>query len=271
MLRSLVRHWPEYLMEATGLGILVIAVCSFALLLIHPDSLLVQAVESAVVRRLLIGVAMGATAIGLVYSPWGKQSGAHFNPAVTFTYFRLRRVAGTDAAWYVLAQLCGALVGMGMMVLIFRRWLSHPAVHFAATMPGPWGAGITWLAEFTMSALLMTVVLTATNSRRFSRWTGVFAGLLTVVNVSLLVPIIGTSLNPARALASAIPAHIWHGFWVYLTAAPMGMLAAAGLYVRRHGAAAVFCAKLHHENSRRCIFCQTRGGTKSHSQSDAGM
>ena len=37
---------------------------------------------------------MGLTAIALIYSPWGQRSGAHFNPAVTLTFFRLRRVAG---------------------------------------------------------------------------------------------------------------------------------------------------------------------------------
>jgi len=258
MLRALARHWPEYLMEAAGLGMPMVAVCSFSMLLFHPDSPVPQAIDNVIVRRLLMGIAMGCTAVFLVYSPWGKQSGAHFNPAVTLAYCRLGKVAGPDAVWYALSQLSGALVGIGVMVVLFRGWLSHPAIHYVATMPGAWGAGVTWLAEFTMSLLLMTVVLAASNSRQFARWTGVFAGLLTVANVSVLVPLVGTSLNPARAFASAVPAHVWRGIWVYLTAAPAGMLAAGALYVRRHGAAAVFCAKLHHQNSKRCIFCQMR-------------
>ncbi len=233
MLRALVRHWPEYFMEAAGLGMLMLAVCSFATLLFHPSSPVLHAIDSVIVRRLLMGIAMGLTAMCLVYSPWGKQSGAHFNPAVTLTYFRLQRVAAPDAAWYVLSQVTGAFVGIGVMVFLFGDGLSHPAIHYVATMPGAWGAGITWMAEFAMSVLLMTVVLTASNSRRFARWTGVFAGLLTVANVSVLVPIVGTSLNPARTLASAVPAHVWTGIWVYLTAAPAGMLAAGTLYTPR--------------------------------------
>jgi aquaporin Z len=37
------------------------------------------------------------------------------------------------------------------------------------------------------------------------------------------------------------------------------MLAAAEIYVRRRGRAGVFCAKLHHQNEKRCIFCEYQG------------
>jgi aquaporin Z len=40
--------------------------------------------------------------------------------------------------------------------------------------------------------------------------------------------------------------------WVYFLAPPLGMLLAAEIY-RRHGV--VGCAKLHHDNDKRCIFC----------------
>jgi|KBSMisStandDraft_5_1062788.scaffolds.fasta_scaffold654655_2 hypothetical protein len=62
---------------------------------------------SATVRRMLIGLAMGATIIAIVVSPWGKQPGAHFNPAVTFTFYRLRKVALWDAVFHRAAQLLG--------------------------------------------------------------------------------------------------------------------------------------------------------------------
>ena len=44
---------------------------------------------AVIVRRMLTGMAMGGTAIALVFSPLGKRSGAHFNPAVTLTFWRL--------------------------------------------------------------------------------------------------------------------------------------------------------------------------------------
>jgi aquaporin Z len=61
-------------------------------------------------------------------------------------------------------------------------------------------------------------------------------------------------MNPARSLASAIPAQAWASLWIYWVAPPLGMLLAAQVYMTRHGLERVFCAKLHHDNQKRCIF-----------------
>src|SRR6059036_2581877 len=82
-------HWPEYLMEAAGLGLFMISACVFTVLLEHPASPVRQGIGSPLLRRVLIGLAMGLTAMSITYSPWGKQSGAHLNPSVTLTFFRL--------------------------------------------------------------------------------------------------------------------------------------------------------------------------------------
>jgi aquaporin Z len=262
MFRTIARHWPEYFMEAVGVGASVVAACGFAMLLFHPDSPLIHETNGAAWRHLAMGIAMGVTGAALVYSPWGKQSGAHFNPAVTLTYYRLGRVGLVDTIAYMIAQVAGALTAIELMTHVFGRWLSHPLIHYVSAMPGMWGAAITWLAESLLTFTLMTVVLTASNSHQFARWTGLLAALVTVANVSVLVPLVGTSSNPARALATAVPAHTWLSLWIYISAAPLGMLAAASIYVRRHGPSAVFCAKLHHENEKRCIFCQCRAAAE---------
>ena len=83
MFAALKEHWPEYLMEAAGLSILMISICAVDALLEHPLSPVRQTVRDPTVRTVLRGLARGLTAVGLVYSLWGKQSGAHFNPAVT--------------------------------------------------------------------------------------------------------------------------------------------------------------------------------------------
>ena len=67
--QALQSHWPEYLMEALGLGLFMLSACAFGALLEHPSSPLQQAIESPALRRALMGVAMGGTAIGLIYSP----------------------------------------------------------------------------------------------------------------------------------------------------------------------------------------------------------
>src|SRR5712691_12940037 len=71
---ALATHWPEYLMEAAGLGIFMLAACAFGVLLEHPMSPVNEMIENPFVRRVLMGIAMGLTAIGIVYSPWGRRS-----------------------------------------------------------------------------------------------------------------------------------------------------------------------------------------------------
>ena len=101
---------------------------------------------------------------------------------------------------------------------------------------------------------LSTVILNISNTRNLARYTGLFAGALVATYIALESPISGMSMNPARTFGSAYSAHIWTALWIYFTAPPLGMLLAAELYVRLRGARRVYCAKLHHANSQRCIF-----------------
>ena len=64
---ALRRHWPEYLMEAAGLGIFM-AIAGLCVVLANlPASL--STIPSTGARRALIGLAMGVTAVVLIYSP----------------------------------------------------------------------------------------------------------------------------------------------------------------------------------------------------------
>src|SRR5208337_872322 len=130
-------HWPEYLMEAAGLGLFMISACVFTVLLEHPMSPVQQAIENGTVRRVLIGVAMGLTAIGLICSPWGKRSGAHLNPSVTLAFLSLGKVTWTDAFFYVMGQFSGGALGVAVAGLLIGEPLRDAAVNFAVTVPGP--------------------------------------------------------------------------------------------------------------------------------------
>src|SRR5260370_39493517 len=94
---SLRQHWPEYLMEVGELGFYLLVACVAATLLQHPASIVPQSIASGVARRALMGLVMGATVIAIVISPWGKRSGGHFNPAITFTFYRLGKVEFWDS------------------------------------------------------------------------------------------------------------------------------------------------------------------------------
>jgi len=247
-------HWPEYLMEAAELGIFMVSACLFTVLLEHPASAVRVAIGSPMLRRVLIGLAMGLTAIAIIYSPWGKQSGAHLNPSITLTFLRLGKVSPVDAAFYIAAQFIGGVVGVILAAALLGGAVADKAVRYAVTVPGPRGAATAFVAELGISFLLMTAVLNSSNSARVARFTGVFAGVLVATFISLEAPFSGMSMNPARTLGSAVPSRLWDGLWIYFTAPPLGMLLALELYIRTRGVGAVICAKLHHQNNKRCIF-----------------
>jgi aquaporin Z len=121
-------------------------------------------------------------------------------------------------------------------------------------MPGDAGPLLAFAAEFGISFILMSVVLRVSNTSPLARYTPVFAGALVALYIMLEAPISGMSMNPARTLGSALAAQLWTALWIYFTAPPLGMLAAAEVYRRQKGERAVICAKLHHHNGRRCIF-----------------
>src|SRR5215217_5858005 len=125
MVQALRTHWPEYLMEATELGLFMIAACSFTVLLFHPTSPVAQAITTEPLRRLLMGAAMGSTAIAIIFSPLGKRSGAHFNPAVTWAFFRLGKIGAWDAAFYTLFQFAGGMAGMMLASLTLGNLVAH--------------------------------------------------------------------------------------------------------------------------------------------------
>lgn len=79
----------------------MISAAVFAAVLYYPPSPVCNAIHNELLRRALTGLTMGLTAGLIIYSPWGQRSGAHMNPAVTLTFFRLGKVARIDAVgWH---------------------------------------------------------------------------------------------------------------------------------------------------------------------------
>lgn len=262
-LASLGLHWPEYLMEAGLLAGFMVSACVFGALYEFPQSPVHQAIATGFLRRVLMGISMGLTAIAIIYSPWGKQSGAHINPSVTVTFFRLGKIKAWDAIFYIAAQFVGAVLGVVLVGLLLGKAVSDPAVRYVVTTPGPHGPWVALLAEFIIAAGMMSAVLYFSNHYRLAKYTGLVAGLLLTTYITIEAPFSGMSMNPARTFGSALPPMIWDGLWVYLTAPPLGMLFAAELFLWRKGQQAVGCCKLHHNNDKRCIFCGANGGFAS--------
>src|SRR5262245_44878996 len=99
-------------MEFTEMGLYLFFTCLFATLLQHPVSPIRHLLPNDVVRRACFGISVGATIVTIVSTPWGKQSGGHLNPAMTFTFYRLGKVESWDAIFYGVAQFAGATAGV---------------------------------------------------------------------------------------------------------------------------------------------------------------
>ena len=267
--RAMRTHWPEYLIEAWGLGTFMVSAGLFATLLEAPGSPVRAALPEAWMRLALMGIAMGLTAVAIIYSPWGKRSGAHINPAITLSFLRLGKIKPVDAAFYILAQFLGGALGILVVWILLGAAFAEPPVFFVNTVPGG-GVAVAYLTEVGMAFGMMLMVVTALSSQRLMPFIGLFAGILVANYISFFAPVSGMSINPARTFASAAPTgHVDH-LWLYFTAPVLGMLAAVEAFRLAKWGHGWFCAKLNHDYRYRCIHCgHEPGHAKDHADHGA--
>jgi aquaporin Z len=259
-------HWPEYVIEGWALGTFMLSASIVVVLLESRQLPLRELIPSPLIRRILVGLAMGLTAFGLIYSRWGRRSGAHMNPAVTLAFLWLGLVRPIDGLFYMLGQTIGGTLGVLAGFLLTAGMLAAPEARWVVTVPGTCGPFVAFGVEFLMAMFLMSVVLRFSRTPILRGFTGCAAALMVVLFITIAAPCSGMSINPARTLASAIPSQVWTAVWVYLLAPPLGMLAAAELHRWQSGGLLRHCAKLYHDNRTRCIHCgyiPSEGAAKS--------
>jgi aquaporin Z len=248
-------HWPEYAIECCALGCFMIAIGFFVTAFESPASPIYRVIHPSYLRTVLLASCIGLVLALLIHSPWGKRSGAHMNPAITLAFLCLKKVHPWDALFYVVAQTIGATVGVVVVAFVMGSLFTGPPVQYAVTLPGPAGDAVAFAAETAISFALMATVLAFIGSSRLIRFTGLAIGCLVALFIVVEGPLSGTSMNPARTLASALPLRMWHHLWLYLLGPTLGMLLAAQLilYIRRGTPRG--CAKLLHPHNLRCIHC----------------
>ena len=143
---------------------------------------------------------------------------------------------------------------MSLATYLLRGAPENSAVRYAVTVPGVYGEVGAFVGELTISFVLMITILFLTNRVTLARYTPYFVGALYAIYITFESPLSGMSMNPARTFGSAFRASYWHALWIYFIAPTLGMLAAAEVYLRTHRGIGPYCAKLHHDNSKRCIF-----------------
>lgn len=183
-------------------------------------------------RRLLNGFLFGCVGAAVAYSPIGRISGAHINPAMTFAFWLEGKLQWRDATCYVLAQLCGAAAG-GVLLLAWGRVGASDA----------WGAAkpdsalpftYAMLGEIVCTFLLVTLIFVFAARKTTQKFTPLVNPPLFAVLTWLEAPLSGASANPARSFGPELVGWAWTGWWVYW-AGPLGG-AALAVAVLRSGA-----------------------------------
>jgi aquaporin Z len=229
------RHWREYLMEAVGLAGFVIGASLLTVFLEHPEMPVMRGWlgEHPMLRRVPLGIILGAYIAGVIYL-FGKRSGAHINPAVTWAFFRLSKIKFADSVFYTLAQFAGAAAAAQLMKFALGDFYRDAPIRYVVTEPAKWdeSGAAAFAAEFFISFVLMLVCLVAANSSRLEKLVAPITGFLIAVYLIVETPYSGMSLNPARSFGSALAANEWRYLWIYFVAPPLAMLAAAEIFLR---------------------------------------
>lgn len=225
------KNWKHYLQETLGLGIFMISACFFSAMLFSEKSTWYEAIQSMVQKNVLMGIAMGVTALFIFYSPFTAPSGSQINPAVTLTFLRLNKMCRYDAIFFMIFQITGGTIAVYIMQWLMGSILINAPVHSAVTVPGKFGVSMALMTEFIIAFITMVIVLFTTKNDRLKKYTRIIAGCLVCTWVIVAGPISGFGMNPARSFASAMPANVWTAFWIYLLVPFIGMLLAAEFYL----------------------------------------
>lgn len=238
-------HPRLYAAEFVGTLLLVAVGVSIVIAMFGQGSALSTLLPSVGQRRFLTGALFGSVAALIAFSPIGRISGAHLNPAVTLAFWLEGKLLWRDAALYVVAQLAGGLAG----ALPLLAWGAEGrSVGFGATLPG---AGVaSWeavLGEAGVTGALILAMFTAAAHPRTRALTPLTIPVVFSVLVWLEAPISGASANPARSLGPALVAGVTDDLWVYVLGPCLGAGLAVGLLrLRLGGLRRVSVARLFH-------------------------
>lgn len=188
---------------------------------------------------LLTALAFGLTIVGMAYCV-GNISGCHINPAVSLGVLMSGGMELSEFIGYVISQCIGALIGSGILALIFKTGgVTDQTGGFGSNgLAGVGGSIIAGLlVEVVLTFIFVLTILGVTSSNADH---GSFAGLvigftLTLVHI-LGIGLTGTSVNPARSFGPAVVAAISGNpaplgcLWVFIVGPLVGAALAAVVY-----------------------------------------
>lgn len=189
------------------------------LMIIGPGSAILAA---DAMGALGVALAFGLALLAMAYTI-GHISGCHINPAVTLAFWLSRKITRTQAGFYWLAQLTGAVVGGLILFVVTSGGDNDKTGVFASngwgdTINSPFGLGAAIVVEVIFTALLIFVVLSTTTKGYPVGFGGIAAGLTLAMIHLATIPVDNTSVNPARSLGAALFAGWDHiaQLWVFI-------------------------------------------------------
>jgi glycerol uptake facilitator protein len=184
----------------------------------------------------VISFAFMMVIIAMIYTI-GHISGCHINPAVTLALAAAKKAPWSDVPGYLLAQFAGGTAGA------FAIWgiLGQPGIDAGLGVLSytPGNTGHALFAELIGTFLLVLVVFgTATDSRATPGWYGLAIPSAVFAIITVVGPVTGAALNPARYIGPMIARAaldgnkglLWEQAPVYFIATFAAGLLAAAVY-----------------------------------------
>jgi glycerol uptake facilitator-like aquaporin len=103
--------------------------------------------------QLLINALATAVGLAVVIKLGMKISGAHYNPAVTLVMVVLKKISNEVAALYVIAQVLGAILGVGIANLLYDQ-------NFLTQSTNARDGSNLFFSEIFATAVLILIILT---------------------------------------------------------------------------------------------------------------
>jgi aquaporin Z len=185
-----------------------------------------------------ISLAFGLSVLVMAYTI-GPISGCHINPAISIAMLAAGKLSFKDCIGYVISQCIGAIIASGVLYLLATGRANFAMGEYALGSNG-WGPDYlgkystqsAFIGEAVFTFLFLMVIFGTTAKRANSAFAGLAIGLsLTLIHM-VLIPITGTSVNPARSLGPAIFAggKAFGQLWLFIVAPIVGGLVAAVFY-----------------------------------------
>lgn len=221
-----IKPFTKYVAELFGTMVLVLIGCGSAV------------IAGGNIGFLGISFAFGIAVLVMVYTI-GPISGCHINPAITISMFAIGKINFKDTVFYVLFQIIGAIIGAAILFFIASGLDGYSAAvnglgqnGYGIHSPGKYSMISGLIAEIVFTAIFLFVILGATHKNALSGFAGIAIGLALFLIHIVVIPITGTSVNPARSIGPAlfVGGEALSQLWLFIVAPIIGGLIGAFIW-----------------------------------------